>query len=195
MPCSSERLTTTASGYSTTRPKSFDVILLAGQHLRAGVDDGAVSVGRLTTVARTCMAQSSQVATPDDHHHVVVDIGAGAVLGHHRDSRRACSAPACRRPRRPARDAAALNSVDRAREEIAACAAPCWERPSGPRTRCRAAVWRGGRVRAPPPASARRCGRSRCRIRSGPARRGRGAAPAPRGRAAPPRCRRPRPGA
>ena len=43
------------------------------------------SVGRLTTVARTCRAQSSRVATPEvHHHHVVVDVGAGAVLGHHR---------------------------------------------------------------------------------------------------------------
>src|SRR4030095_7723506 len=66
MPCSSERLATTASGYSMTWPKPFwpywsEVSTLVPQSRMA-----RPSVGRLTTVARTRMAQLSQVAVPEE---------------------------------------------------------------------------------------------------------------------------------
>src|SRR5712692_767387 len=66
MPCSSERLPTTASGYSKTWPKPFcpywsEVNTLVPQSRMA-----RPSVGRLTTVARTRMAQLSQVAVPEE---------------------------------------------------------------------------------------------------------------------------------
>src|SRR2546427_44896 len=66
MPCSSERLPTTASGYSSTWPKPFcpywsEVNTLVPQSRMA-----RPSVGRLTTVARTRMAQLSQVAVPEE---------------------------------------------------------------------------------------------------------------------------------
>ena len=71
---------------------------IGGQRLRAGIDDGAVGVGRETTVARICMAQSASRAMPGAHHRaVVVDIGPGPVLGRRGHQMRFVKARRCRR--------------------------------------------------------------------------------------------------
>ena len=66
MPCSSERLATTASGYSMTWPKPFMPYWSEVSTLVPASSMARPSVGRLTTVARTRIAQLSQVAVPDE---------------------------------------------------------------------------------------------------------------------------------
>ena len=86
------------------------------------------------------------------HHHVVVDIGAGAMLGHHRDSRRAFSSAGVPPPDSTGSGMpAALNSAtarvknsQRARRVVREDQQPF-------EARGRAACRRAGRDRAPPP--------------------------------------------
>ena len=64
-PCSSERLRDDRLRILHDVAVALHAVLIRGEHLRARIEDGAPVGGRLTTVARTRMAQLSQVAVPD----------------------------------------------------------------------------------------------------------------------------------
>ena len=127
-----------------------------------------------------------------DHHHVVVDIGAGAMLRQHREIAE------CRQRRRAAagddrdRNLVRLEKLDRARQEIAGAGRLVRIGHQPLEADARQVHREPAKLARRLAATARRSVRSRYRTRSGSARRGRGGRRPPRGRARPCRCRRPR---
>ena len=193
-PCSSERPVIDGLRVLHDVAVALHAVLVGGEHLRAAVEDGAPVGGAAHhRGAHAHRAVRPRSAVPErDHHRVVEDAGARAVLGQHREvldaeeGRRA----AARHHRH--RDARPLEQLERALEEDSRVSGsrlgnvmrPWKSHPRQLHDRLRQ-VERGLR------ASARRCGRRRCRTRRGSGRPARGARRPPRGRARRPRCRAP----